>query len=180
MVEGGNVGNASSHISDLISGHCGNESPSVEVSLQPFRDLSVVAFVSFNYILNIICNVNVTLGGSERIYLLTVENFFCDILSFQSLKKCRSVIPQLLVRGENNTTECLRYDTPQNTPLYLLAVAYITEARRIVNPVLIVSYETFRLHCEVLHRSSVGLLICDEVGDSRFDVAIAIEVQFTK
>ena len=31
-------------------------------------------------------------------------------------------------------------------------------------PILIISYETFRLHAEVLHRSPVGLVICDEVG----------------
>ncbi|KAK0425173.1 hypothetical protein QR680_009071 [Steinernema hermaphroditum] len=29
-------------------------------------------------------------------------------------------------------------------------------------PVIIISYETFRLHCEVLHKSEVGLVICDE------------------
>lgn len=29
-------------------------------------------------------------------------------------------------------------------------------------PILIISYETFRLH-EVLHRGRVGLIICDEV-----------------
>ena len=30
-------------------------------------------------------------------------------------------------------------------------------------PILIISYETFRLHAEVLHRSPVGIVICDEV-----------------
>ena len=35
--------------------------------------------------------------------------------------------------------------------------------RRIPNPVLIISYETFRLHAKVLHKSQVGLVICDEV-----------------
>lgn len=29
-------------------------------------------------------------------------------------------------------------------------------------PILIISYETFRLHAEVLHRGKVGLIICDE------------------
>ncbi|XP_032821855.1 DNA repair and recombination protein RAD54-like [Petromyzon marinus] len=33
---------------------------------------------------------------------------------------------------------------------------------RIPNPILIISYETFRLHAEVLHRGRVGLVICDE------------------
>lgn len=35
--------------------------------------------------------------------------------------------------------------------------------RRICNPVLIISYETFRLHASVLHSGEVGLVICDEV-----------------
>ncbi|XP_077306885.1 LOW QUALITY PROTEIN: DNA repair and recombination protein RAD54-like [Lithobates pipiens] len=33
---------------------------------------------------------------------------------------------------------------------------------RVPSPILIISYETFRLHAEVLHRGSVGLVICDE------------------
>ena len=37
-----------------------------------------------------------------------------------------------------------------------------TFGRRPHNPVLIISYETFRLHCQVLHTSEVGLLLCDE------------------
>ena len=37
-----------------------------------------------------------------------------------------------------------------------------TFGRRPHNPVLIISYETFRLHCKVLHTSEVGLLLCDE------------------
>lgn len=34
---------------------------------------------------------------------------------------------------------------------------------RIPNPILIISYETFRLHATVLHKGRVGLVICDEV-----------------
>ncbi|XP_078527823.1 DNA repair and recombination protein RAD54-like isoform X1 [Lissotriton helveticus] len=33
---------------------------------------------------------------------------------------------------------------------------------RVPTPILIISYETFRLHAEVLHKGSVGLVICDE------------------
>uniref|UniRef100_A0A8C5GVS1 DNA repair and recombination protein RAD54-like n=1 Tax=Gouania willdenowi TaxID=441366 RepID=A0A8C5GVS1_GOUWI len=33
---------------------------------------------------------------------------------------------------------------------------------RVPTPILIISYETFRLHAEVLHRGKVGLVICDE------------------
>jgi DNA repair and recombination RAD54-like protein len=39
-----------------------------------------------------------------------------------------------------------------------------TYSRRPVNPILIISYETFRLHASVLHRSEVGLVLCDEVN----------------
>uniref|UniRef100_A0A3B4C5R1 DNA repair and recombination protein RAD54-like n=1 Tax=Pygocentrus nattereri TaxID=42514 RepID=A0A3B4C5R1_PYGNA len=33
---------------------------------------------------------------------------------------------------------------------------------RVPTPILIISYETFRLHAEVLHKGKVGLVICDE------------------
>lgn len=36
------------------------------------------------------------------------------------------------------------------------------KGRRVCNPILIISYETFRLHAAVLHRGEVGLVICDE------------------
>lgn len=36
------------------------------------------------------------------------------------------------------------------------------KGRRITNPVLVISYETFRLHASVLHKGEVGLVICDE------------------
>eukprot|EP00731_Ephydatia_muelleri_P018094 Em0011g134a len=37
--------------------------------------------------------------------------------------------------------------------------------RRVPSPVLIISYETFRLHAAVLHSASVGLVICDEPAE---------------
>ncbi|THK33235.1 DNA repair and recombination protein RAD54-like [Diachasma alloeum] len=37
-----------------------------------------------------------------------------------------------------------------------------TFGRRCVNPILIISYETFRLHAHVLHHDEVGLVLCDE------------------
>ncbi|CAG5131339.1 unnamed protein product, partial [Candidula unifasciata] len=36
------------------------------------------------------------------------------------------------------------------------------QGRRTQFPVLIISYETFRLHASVLHKGEVGLIICDE------------------
>ena len=40
------------------------------------------------------------------------------------------------------------------------------QGKRITYPVLIISYETFRLHASVLHSGPVGLVICDEVSVS--------------
>ena len=37
------------------------------------------------------------------------------------------------------------------------------QAKRTAYPVLIISYETFRLHASVLQSGPVGLVICDEV-----------------
>lgn len=36
------------------------------------------------------------------------------------------------------------------------------KACRCVYPILIISYETFRLHAHVLHQNEVGLVLCDE------------------
>lgn len=43
-------------------------------------------------------------------------------------------------------------------------LSYFMQAQgsRITNNILIISYETFRLHVSVLHKGSVGLIICDE------------------
>lgn len=37
-----------------------------------------------------------------------------------------------------------------------------TYGGRCVTPILIISYETFRLHAHVLHQDEVGLVLCDE------------------
>lgn len=37
-----------------------------------------------------------------------------------------------------------------------------TYGRKCVNPILIISYETFRLHAHILHQDEVGLILCDE------------------
>ena len=37
------------------------------------------------------------------------------------------------------------------------------QGKRTTYPVLIISYETFRIHACVLHSGPVGLVICDEV-----------------
>lgn len=46
----------------------------------------------------------------------------------------------------------------------LFLVNFISQhGLRVPTPILIISYETFRLHAEVLHKGKVGLIICDEV-----------------
>lgn len=40
-----------------------------------------------------------------------------------------------------------------------------TYGGRPINPVLIISYETFRLYTHILHNSEIGLVLCDEVID---------------
>lgn len=39
---------------------------------------------------------------------------------------------------------------------------FLNHGLRVVNSVLVISYETFRLHAHVLHKGSVGLILCDE------------------
>lgn len=46
----------------------------------------------------------------------------------------------------------------------LLLVNFMSQrGLRVPSPILIISYETFRLHAAVLHKGRVGLVICDEV-----------------
>lgn len=40
--------------------------------------------------------------------------------------------------------------------------SFMTVGRRIVNPILIISYETLRLHAYELYKGEIGLLFCDE------------------
>lgn len=48
--------------------------------------------------------------------------------------------------------------------LYLHPGMFMSQqSKRTAYPVLIISYETFRLHASVLHSGPVGLVICDEV-----------------
>ena len=36
------------------------------------------------------------------------------------------------------------------------------QGRRVMSPILIKSYETFRAHADVLNKSEIGIVICDE------------------
>ena len=37
------------------------------------------------------------------------------------------------------------------------------QGRQVPQAVLVISYETLRLHAEVMHSRSIGMVICDEV-----------------
>lgn len=54
---------------------------------------------------------------------------------------------------------------PADLPFFCYSVNFISQRGwRVPSPILIISYETFRLHAAVLHKGSVGLVICDEVS----------------
>jgi len=49
----------------------------------------------------------------------------------------------------------------KNLQAFVMAPIY-SGGRKVHTPVLIISYETFRLHAEVLSRGELGIIICDE------------------
>ena len=56
-----------------------------------------------------------------------------------------------------------------NVGFVTLAAGFMAQhGLRVPSPILIISYETFRLHTGVLHKGKVGLVICDEVGKLPF------------
>lgn len=44
--------------------------------------------------------------------------------------------------------------------------------RRNTHPILVISYETFRIHAKILHSAPVGLVLCDEVRFHNLDLTI--------
>lgn len=48
--------------------------------------------------------------------------------------------------------------------------------RRVIYNVLIISYETFRVHANVLHKGSAGLIICDEVSAPRISTLFFVSL----
>jgi DNA repair and recombination RAD54-like protein len=88
-----------------------------------------------------------------------------------SIEKTVIVCPSSLVKNWDN--EIVKWLGQRVTPLAIVGGTKTeidrnlhgfmnTYGRRPVNPVLIISYETFRLHAKVLHQSEVGLVLCDE------------------
>ncbi|XP_038067942.1 DNA repair and recombination protein RAD54-like [Patiria miniata] len=87
------------------------------------------------------------------------------------LDKVVIVAPSSLVKNWHNEISkwlgsklnALAIDSGSKKEIDANLESFLTQkGRRILNPILIISYETFRLHAETLHRGSVGLVICDE------------------
>ncbi|XP_041358558.1 DNA repair and recombination protein RAD54-like [Gigantopelta aegis] len=88
-----------------------------------------------------------------------------------TIEKCMIVAPSSLVKNWQNEInkwlgaklKTLAIDSGSRKEIDKdLAQFMQQQGRRVMHPILILSYETFRLHAEVLHRGSVGLVICDE------------------
>lgn len=58
---------------------------------------------------------------------------------------------------------CLAIDSGSKSEIDKKLGTFMTQyGRRAATPILIISYETFRLHAAVLHSADVGLVLCDE------------------
>lgn len=63
----------------------------------------------------------------------------------------------------NNMVNTLAIDGGKKADIDTQLLRFMkTYGGRCVTPILIISYETFRLHAHVLHQDEVGLLLCDE------------------
>ncbi|KAF3835590.1 hypothetical protein F7725_028148 [Dissostichus mawsoni] len=71
------------------------------------------------------------------------------------------VSPSSLVRNWYN--EIAKWLGGRLSPVAIDGVNFVSQhGLRVATPILIISYETFRLHTAVLHKGKVGLVICDE------------------
>ncbi|XP_071117638.1 DNA repair and recombination protein RAD54-like [Haliotis cracherodii] len=105
----------------------------------------------------------------------------CIVLMWTALKqspdccplidKAMVVCPSSLVKNWHNEiskwlggrVKALAIDSGTKSEIDKNLTHYMSqEGRRVMFPILIISYETFRLHAYVLHKRSVGLVICDE------------------
>ncbi|KAL7641097.1 UNVERIFIED_CONTAM: hypothetical protein RMT77_008234 [Armadillidium vulgare] len=87
------------------------------------------------------------------------------------ISKCVIVCPSSLVKNWDNEinkwlkgrVNCLSIESGTKEQVNQNLLSFMdTFGRRPANPVLILSYESFRLHADILQKSSIGLLICDE------------------
>ncbi|NXT25179.1 RAD54 protein, partial [Syrrhaptes paradoxus] len=87
------------------------------------------------------------------------------------IEKAMVVSPSSLVRNWYNEVEKwlggriqpLAIDGGSKEEIDRKLVGFMNQrGLRVPSPILIISYETFRLHAEALQKGSVGLVICDE------------------
>lgn len=62
----------------------------------------------------------------------------------------------------NNMVNTVAIDGGKKADIDMQLIRFMKTYGRCVTPVLIISYETFRLHAHVLHQDEVGLVLCDE------------------
>lgn len=62
----------------------------------------------------------------------------------------------------NNIVNTLAIDGGKKADIDMQLIRFMKTYGRCVTPILIISYETFRLHAHVLHQDEVGLVLCDE------------------
>lgn len=62
----------------------------------------------------------------------------------------------------NNMVNTLAIDGGKKADIDKQLIRFMKTYGRVVTPILIISYETFRLHAHVLHQDEVGLVLCDE------------------
>jgi DNA repair and recombination RAD54-like protein len=87
------------------------------------------------------------------------------------IDKCIVVAPSSLVKNWYNEIDkwlggkarALAIDSGSKDEIDKNLNGYMSQrGARVHQPILIISYETFRLHAAVLHKGTVGLVICDE------------------
>ncbi|KJH48017.1 protein, SNF2 family [Dictyocaulus viviparus] len=88
-----------------------------------------------------------------------------------TFSKAIIVCPSSLVKNWDNEIKkwlghrlsALPMDSGSKQEITSKLTAYMSDGRiRAATPVLIISYETFRLYAKILHSSSIGMVICDE------------------
>ncbi|KYM87345.1 DNA repair and recombination protein RAD54-like protein [Atta colombica] len=86
------------------------------------------------------------------------------------IEKAIIVVPSSLVKNWyneinkwlNNMVNTLAIDGGKKADIDTQLIRFMKTYGRCVTPILIISYETFRLHAHVLHQDEVGLVLCDE------------------
>lgn len=102
---------------------------------------------------------------------IQLKNVFIGPEAKPLIDKAIIVAPSSLVKNWyneinkwlNNIVNTLAIDGGKKAEIDAKLLRFMkTYGGRCVTPILIISYETFRLHAHVLHQDEVGLVLCDE------------------